>query len=197
MSLWKRIYLERRRVLLPVIALLAIKVGVLLLVVLPLARSVTLAERGALDARLDLATAQRQQTQAAAQRDGRDRAIVELQKFYDDVLPGSIAHATEVTNFWLQGVAEQYGVRFHSGAWAPDDVRDSSLIVYTGQVTLTGDYSDIRKFLYHVETAEQFVIVDAVELSRASAVQDESAIEVALTVSTYYLAPAGRGARAR
>jgi Tfp pilus assembly protein PilO len=196
-SLWQRVYTERRRVLLPVIALLAINGGVLLLGVLPLKRSVTLAEQSAVEARIDLANAQRQEMQARAQLDGRDRAVVELQKFYEQILPPTFARATVVTNFWLQGVAEQAGIKFHSGQWQSDEVRDSRLIEYTGQVTLTGDYSDIRQFLYRVETAEQFVIIESVELSQSSTAQDQSAIEVALAVSTYYLAPAARGARAK
>ena len=197
MSLWQRVYTERRRVLLPVIALLAINGGVLLLGVLPLKRSVTLAEQSAVEARIDLANAQRQEMQARAQLDGRDRAVVELQKFYEQILPPTFARATVVTNFWLQGVAEQAGITFHSGQWQSDAVRDSRLIEYTGQVTLTGDYSDIRQFLYRVETAEQFVIIESVDLSQSSTAQDQSVIEVTLAVSTYYLAPAARGARVK
>ena len=192
---WSRIYGERRTVLLPVIVLLVVNVGVLLLGVLPLRRGVTTAADGAVTARMDLANARRLEVQAKAQRDGTDRAVVETQKFYEDVLPGSFAEGIQVTNFWLQGVAAEYGVKFRTGQWEPEEVRESTLIQLTGTATLTGDYSDIRKFLYHVETAEQFVVIEAVELSQANLAQADADIEVTLNISTYYLASAAKDGR--
>lgn len=197
MTLWSRIFAERRAVLLPVIVLLVVNVAVLLLGVLPLSRSVTSVADAAASARLDLANARRVEVQAKAQRDGTDRAVLEMRKFYDDVLPTSFAEGIRVTNFWLQGVAAEYGVKFRTGQWEPEDIRDSRLIQLTGTATLTGDYSDIRKFLYHVETAEQFVVIESVELSQANVGQADADIEVTLKISTYYLAPDAREARAK
>jgi hypothetical protein len=184
-------------VLLPVLVLLVVNVAVLLIGVFPLGRSVTNAADEAANARLDLANARRLEVQAKAQRDGTERAVVEMRKFYDDVLPASFAEGISVTNFWLQGVAAEYGVKFRTGQWEPEEVRDSRLTQLTGMATLTGDYSDIRKFLYHVETAEQFVVIESVELSQANLVEANADIEVTLKISTFYLAPEVREARTK
>jgi Tfp pilus assembly protein PilO len=191
MSLWRRVYTERRSVMLPVIALLVINAAVLLLGVLPLKRSVVTSEQAAIDARIDLGNARRFDMQAKAERDGKDRAVAELQKFYAEILPKGYGRAVEVTNYWLDQVARQYGVVFRTGAWQQEDVRDSRLTNFKGKVTLTGDYADIRKFLYHVETAEQFVIIEEVALAQANTAQANSVIEVSLSVSTYYLTAPG------
>ena len=190
MSLWQRIYSERRSVLLPVAILIAVNVLVLALVVLPLQRSVSTSETGAIAARGELAAARRLEQQARAQKDSKERAGVELQKFYADILPSSFAEAANVTDFWLDRIASEAGVTFRQGQWQQEDVRDSRLIQYTGSVTLTGDYAEIRKFLYDVETAQEFVIIEEVALASANTTQPSSEIEVSLTVSTYFLAPA-------
>jgi hypothetical protein len=196
-TLWHRIYSERRRVLLPVFVLLAINLAALLLGVLPLMRGVGTAADEAVDASAELAAARKYDKDVKALRDGKERAAVETTKFYEEILPGSFAEAMQVTNFWLQGVANDAGVKFRTGQWEPEEVRDSRLIRLTGAATLSGDYSDIRKFLYHVETAEQFVVIEAVELAQANLVnQTASEIEVSLTIATYYLNPATE-ARAR
>ena len=189
MSLWARLYRERRGMLLPVLVLIGINLAVLMLVVLPLQSSVSSSEEGALAARAELANAKRLEHQAKQQRDSKERAGVELQKFYADILPASYADAVNVTNYWLERVAREAGVRFQSGAWQPEEVRDSRLIQYTGSVTLTGDYTEIRKFLYDVETAEEFVIIEEVALSSSSTAQPSAAIELSLIVSTYFLSP--------
>ena len=66
-----------------------------------------------------------------------------------------------------------------------------------GQVTLIGEYANIRRFLYEVETALEFVIIESVELSQASATQNDSLLELSLAIATYYLTNAPTGAVAR
>jgi hypothetical protein len=197
MSLWARVYRERRGVLLPVVVLIAINLVVLALVVLPLQASVSSSADGALAARAELAAAKRLELDVRKQKDSKERAGVELQKFYADILPASFSEAVDVTNYWLDRVARDAGVRFQSGSWEPEEVRDSRLIQYSGSVTLTGDYAEIRKFLYDVETAEEFVIIEEVALSSSNTAQPSSDIELSLKVSTYFLAPATGAVRTK
>jgi Tfp pilus assembly protein PilO len=197
MSLWQRVYSERRGVLLPVLILIAINLAVLALGVFPLQRSVASSEEGAVAARAELAAAKRLEQQARQQKDSRDRAGTELQKFYAEILPSSHGEAGNVTNFWLERVARDAGVRFHSGTYEAEEVRDSRLVQYTGKVTLTGDYAEIRKFLFDVETAEEFVIIEEVALASPNTAQPSSDIEVSLTVTTYFLAPGALEARTK
>ena len=197
MNLWRRIFNERRRVLLPLVVTLIVNVAVLALVVFPLKRAVASAELSAREATATLASARREDLLAKQARTGKERADVELQKFYAEILPKSYAGATEVADYWLGVVADETGLTFRTGQWERETVRDSQLTKVTGKVTLTGEYANMRRFLYNVETAQEFVIVEKVELSQANTTQASSLLEVSLSVATYYLSPAEPGAPAK
>ena len=122
MTLWARVYSERRAVLLPVLVLLAVNIGVLLLGVLPLMRAVGTAADEVVGASADLAAARKLEKDVKALRDGKDRAAVETLKFYQEVLPVSYAEALRVTNFWLQGAAAESGLRVGAASLAGRDV---------------------------------------------------------------------------
>ena len=87
MSLWRRVYAERRAVVLPLLVALVANVAVLALGVFPLERSVAGAETAALDAKSDLANARREDMQAKTARTSMERGDVELKKFYAEILP--------------------------------------------------------------------------------------------------------------
>ena len=66
----------------------------------------------------------------------------------------------------------------------PTSIRDSSLARLHVRAELAGDYDDIRAFLYALETANEFVIVDSIVLGEGD---DASApLNLTLNVSTYY-----------
>ena len=190
MSLWRRVFTERRRVVLPVLVALLASIAVLVLGVLPLKRAVVSAQDNSLQQFASLANARKEDMQAKAARTGKERADTELEKFYAEILPRSYAGAIDILDHWLGDAAEEVQLRFRSGQWDTEDVRDSSLTKVTGKVTLTGEYNNIRKFLYNLETATEFVIVESVELSQSNVNQANSALEVALAVATYYVSPA-------
>jgi hypothetical protein len=62
---------------------------------------------------------------------------------------------------------------------------------------LRGTYANITKFLYDLETAEEFVVVEKVELGESGTVESSSGgiIEISLDIATYFLTPAGDGDR--
>ena len=68
---------------------------------------------------------------------------------------------------------------------------------FTAEVTLVGEYADIRRFLYEVETSEEFIIVEKVALSQPNATQGGGQLEVALSVSTYFLSDPRTGGVSR
>src|SRR5690606_19835427 len=106
MSLWARIYAERRGVILPLAIAAAVNLAVLLLAVIPLARSVQGSESAAEDATLQLFRARQLADQAREAADSQVRAERELQQFYTGVLPRGFAVATTTTNRWLQQAAQ-------------------------------------------------------------------------------------------
>jgi Tfp pilus assembly protein PilO len=187
MNLVKRVFTERRAVLIPLTILLVGNLIVLAAVVWPLQRSVAGAQDAQYQATKSVADARALEAEAKADRDSKDRADIELRKFYSEVLPKDDRTAISVATFSLSRLADAAHVTFKVGQWDREAVRDSRLSRVTGQVTLIGEYANIRKFLYEVETAQEFVIVDSVELGTASAVQSDSLLELGLSVSTYFL----------
>ena len=187
MRLWRRVYAERRAIVLPLAIALIASVAVLALGVFPLGRSVARAEASAFEAKADLANARREDMQAKTARTSMERGDVELKKFYAEILPGDFVGAVEILNFLLGDAADDVNLKFQTGQWDRETVRDSSLTKVTGKITLTGDYGSIRQFLYNLETAKEFVVVEKVELTEANTVKATSALEVQLAVATYYV----------
>lgn len=195
MSLLARVFAERRVVMVPLVVFLALNLAVLALIVWPLQRRVAGAAEEQFQARSGLLAARSLETQAKAERSGKERADVELRKFYSEILPRDFRGAVGLASFWLGRVAEDARLTFRAGQWDKEAIRDSRLTKVTGQVTLVGDYQNIRQFLYDVETAQEFVIIEKVELAQANAMQLDSLLEVSLAVATYYVTepPAGGG----
>jgi Tfp pilus assembly protein PilO len=195
-SLWRRVYEERRPVVLPLVAFLAANIAVFALGVLPLRQSVA-GDAAARDAaQLALARARLADLAARKERARKEQADAELKKFYGDVLPANASAAINLVSFWLQQTAETSGLQFKSSQAAPEAIRDSRLTRMTSTVTLDGDYANIRRFLYAVETAPQFVVIERVRLAESSGAQDAAAggLELIVDISTYYLTPAEAGA---
>lgn len=190
MSLARRVFVERRRVVLPLLVFLVANLAVLGLVVFPLEQSVAGAGEARAQAILSLAGARKLEKDANDQRTGKARADVELRKFYTEILPKDFAGARNLTNFWLGHIAEQSRLTYRAGQYEPEQVRGSNLVRFKGEVTLVGEYSDIRKFLYEVETAQEFVIIEKVALSQPNATQGGAQLELALSVVSYFM-PAG------
>jgi len=193
MTLWRRIFTERRGVILPVLLLLAANLGVLLLVVVPLQTSVAGLETARDSSILTLSQARNIERSAKAAMTSRQRADVELEKFYADVLPRDLVTATKATNLWIQHAARDAGVTYTAAAFDYVPLRDSKLTRAFARITLSGRYPNIKKFLYALETAEEFIVVEKVELTEpgGATTSQQGVLEVSMTVATYYLSPPG------
>jgi hypothetical protein len=188
MSLWRRVFAERRGVVLPLLLFLGANLAVLALVVLPLRQSVVRAEADAMDARAALAAAMQADQQARTARTSTDNAGVELGTFYTEILPASLHEADDLF-FWLESRARLHGVQFRGDVSAYDEVRESRLWRVSNQAGLTGQYADILQFLYDVETAPEFVIIERVQLAQAGSGEPGAGgeLELVLDVATYFL----------
>lgn len=187
-SLLRRIFIERRTVLLPLVVAAVGAVGVLLLLVLPLRQSVKGAEQDALNARVNLAGARAAEKGAKQAQAGKERADQEMKKFYAEILPRNFDAAANLISFWPIKIAQQSRVKWSSGTTQTKPLQEpSNLVKVSSKATLTGDYADIRRFLYEIETAEQFVIIESVELSQSGSAQSTGVLEVSLEIATYYV----------
>jgi Tfp pilus assembly protein PilO len=186
MSLWRRIFTERRALVLPLVTVLVINVLVLALAVFPLQRSVAGDETRATDVKLALADAMRAERVANDTKASKQRADDELKRFYAEVLPSSLAEARSLLYYDISQLARENGLVHASSNFESEPVEKSSLLRFSVDVALTGSYSNIRKFVYDLETAEGFYVIESVKLAQPRAEGNASGLEVVLQVATYH-----------
>jgi Tfp pilus assembly protein PilO len=184
----RRIFDERKAVLLPLVVVVLANVAVLVLGVLPLRRAVARAEADATQATFQLGEARRQQREAERAGASKDGADHDLRRFYSEILPRDLPTAQKTMNLWVNEAARDAGLDFRGSQFDWGEVRDSALSRAYARITLHGSYPNIRRFLHAVETAEEFVIVESVELvQQADQGATSGGLEVSLIVSTYFL----------
>jgi len=187
MALWRRVFVERRSVLVPLIVLLVIDAALLAGVVLPLkkvvANETVSASEG--DFSTTLATQRLKQMQGA--RTSRDRAEKELTKFYGQVLPASQASAGNVLMLEIAKLAKENNLTLGPRGWDEEVIKDSPLRRLMTKVELLGDYGSVLHFIYDVETSEAFLAIRSVQLSQATRqAQNTGQLQLALEIVTYY-----------
>ena len=189
MSLARRVLAERRSIVLPILILLVGNIGVMALGVFPLKRAVVIAEDSALESSKNLVDAQRRLKAARDQKTSKELADLQLKQFYGEILPTCLncpKGAMALASFFLEHVASESGMQFKSASgFSQEQVKDSPLIRYSGQVVVTGDYPNFRKFLYIAETSQEFLIIEKVDVSQPALAQG-GALEITLNVSTYF-----------
>ncbi len=184
-ALMRRVLAEHRRLVLTLVVILAINVVVYAAGVYPLAQRVANIEQRDRAAEQALAQARREHAAARGALTGKERASVELATFYTDVLPADLAGARSVTYLRLNQLARQAGMR--KPPMLKFDVkpeRDSTLERLEISLQLEGGYDEIRAFIYQLDTAPEFVIIDDVSLSDQAA--DERMHQLAMRLSTFY-----------
>jgi Tfp pilus assembly protein PilO len=86
----------------------------------------------------------------------------------------------------IEQLLAQANLRRVSSRMRPEAVRDSSLSRLAVTVDFTGNYSDVRRFLYALETSPEFLVVENVQLIQEA--DGKTPLRVTTTVSTYYRA---------
>lgn len=187
MSLWRRVFAERRSILVPLLALLIID-GVLLgAVVFPLRNVVATGAEEALTARTTLAQANQRMKMMQAARTSRERAEKELATFYGSILPSTQAAASRVLLVEVARLAKENSLRLGARAWEEEKVKDTNLRRLTAKVDLIGDYGAILRFIYDVETSESFLVISSISLSQANRQAGVSGmLQLSVEMATYY-----------
>ena len=179
-----RILTDKRALIVPLgIALLA-NVAIYALAVYPLSIKMRGASVRASRAAEDLASARRDAQSARATESSEIRAREELQRFYTKVLPRDLAGARRITYLRLAQLADHNNLRSERRSAAPQAGRDSTLGRLYITMVLEGDYEDIRRFVYQLETAPEFVVIDDVSLTEGA--ESTSPLVLTLQLSAYY-----------
>jgi Tfp pilus assembly protein PilO len=180
---WKRVLADKRHLIWPLAVAIIANVALLILVVFPLSRKVAGAERRAEAVAADLAAARRDLAAARATVTGKDAADKALQQFYSAVLPPDLSGARR-SLVKIEQLLAQSNLQRTSTQMRPEPVRDSSLAKLTVTVDFTGSYSDVRRFLYALETSPEFLVTERIELAQEA--EGKTPLRVQATVSTYY-----------
>ncbi len=185
MTLLKRILVEKRPILIPLAAALVVNVLVYALVVYPKGRQEAATVDRANAAAASRQSAEREVAAARALVEGKTRAAQELATFYHDVLPADLTAARRMTYDTLPALAKKTNVTWgerHTDvdATAQKDERLGRLKI---RMLLQGDYENLRRFIYELESASEFVIIDDVTLSQSDPTKP---LTLTLELSAYY-----------
>ena len=181
-----RVVADHRRVLVPLGALLAVNIGVLVLLVLPLRASVQSGGSRAEESSRALGEARAELAAAEATRDGQAQANRDLDRFYREVLPADVSAAQRLTHSKLSLLARSHDVVFRQSSTSPETVQDSSLERLRVAYDLSGNWEDVQQFIHAVESLPDFVVIDDLSLTEGG--DDGNALTLMLSVSTYYRA---------
>jgi len=184
MRLARRVFEEKRGLVVPLVAALVINVGIYALVVRPLAaKSATAADRAASAAR-SRQLAERDAASARALVTGKTRAEQELTTFYEKVLPPDLTAARRMTYTRLPELARKANVKFERRSSEMDLAeRNPRFGRLHTRMVLEGSYEGLRQFIYELETTAEFIIIDDVTLTQAEA---DRPLTLTLELSTYY-----------
>jgi Tfp pilus assembly protein PilO len=182
-----RVLAEKRAWVVPLAVVFVLNVAGYALVGYPLAIKVRNAQAREQAAQSELAAALQDQQNAQAARTARDRATVALQAFYGGVLPHDLAGARRITYLRLAQLAQTLNLRAQRRSAVPEQpARNSSLGRLKISMTLAGDYEDVRQFIYQLETAPEFVVIEDIALSERA--ETGSTLALSLELSTYFRA---------
>jgi Tfp pilus assembly protein PilO len=182
--LLRRIVRERRAVMLPLAGIAILNLAVYAVAVYPLALRASATEQRRMVAERQLAAAQREAAAAREMLTSKDRADVELQKFYGEVLPGDLAGARRITYARLAQLAQDADLRYERRSYEPEANYEGSLQKVKITMVLEGEYRNVRRFIHALETAPEFVVIEDVALAEGA--DPNSPLTLTLGLATYF-----------
>ncbi len=184
MSLAKRVFTEKRVWIVAVAAGIVLNIAAYAFVVRPMAlRAAGVADR-AVAAKQALAATERDLDVARSLVTGTSRADQELSTFYGDVLPPDQNSARRLTYLSLYQLARKMNVKFLDRKTEIDPVKaDTRIGRWRIRTELQGNYENLRQFIYQLESAPEFVIIDDVTLSQNDPTKP---LTLFIELSSYY-----------
>ena len=183
-GLMRRVLAEHRRAIVPLVAILILNVVVYAAGVYPLAQRVANIEQRDRAAEQALADARREHEAARGALTGTERATVELATFYKDVLPANLAGARRLTYLRLAQLAREAGLELQTLSYDLHTDLKSTLERMQIAIALEGNYNGIRSFIYQLDTAREFVVIDHISLANQSGTAGSH--QMSMQLSTYY-----------
>ena len=186
-TLLKRIADEKRSVVTPLMVALVANILAGFVVYRLGVKSAGAADR-ATAAQAARQLAESEEAVAQALITGKASADEELNAFYQKVLPADQAAARRMTYASLPALARKTNVRYEERRFSVEDegvergqeARLGHLII---RMVLQGQWGNIRNFIYQLESAPEFVIIDDVTLLEG---RGDEPLTLTLELSTYF-----------
>lgn len=124
-----------------------------------------------------------------ATREVRDRLSqvrcisADLEEFRHEVLSTKMDRMTKVQKS-IRELARAYNMNPDNISYTWRESQDGSLLSFEIRFPLEGSYSDLRQFLYHIETSEHFLLVEQVGLQGSR--RGGAALNLDIRLSTYF-----------
>jgi hypothetical protein len=184
MPLWKRIVVEKRALIVPLVIGLVGNLAAFALWVYPLGvKSAGAADRAAMATR-SVQAAEAELANARALVLGKSRAEQELSTFFDKVLPADLPSARRLTYATLPSLAKKSNVKLMDRRFEVDKIeKNDRLGLLKVHTVWQCDYESFRQFVYALESASPFVIIDDVSLAQSEATKQLTLI---MELSTYF-----------
>jgi Tfp pilus assembly protein PilO len=183
--LFRRILIEKRAVVVPLTVALIANVFAYLLIVRPLQMKSAGAADRARQSAAALAAAEKDLATARALVGGKSEADQELASFYQKVLPADLTTARRLTYASLPELARKTGVRYEArSASNEENEKETKLGHMKIKMVLQGDYRNIRQFIYELESAPEFVIIDDLTITQRNASDPQT---LNIDMSTYFV----------
>ena len=189
--LLRRIFREWRAYVVPLAAAAALNLVLYALVIYPLSRRVSAGEQRTRLAQAQLAAAQREYAAARAMLTSKERADVELRKFYGEVLPEDLAGARRITYARIAQLANDASLRYERRSYEPDANYEGSLQKVRITMVLEGEYRNVRRFIHDLEVAPEFVVIEDVALAEGT--EPDAPLTLTLQLATYFRADGNGG----
>jgi len=186
-TLRQRILREKRPAIVGLALAIVANIAVYAFAVHPLGvKSANAAERAAEAAR-ERQAAERDAAAARELINGKSRADRELATFYGEVLPADYPSARRLSYTPVVRIASKANIKFLGRSEDTDlkQVKKTGLGRLHTRIQFQCDYESFRNFIYELESAPEFIIIDDVSLA-----QTDPAKPLALTLemSTYFRA---------
>jgi len=184
MPLWKRIVVEKRALIVPLLIGVIGNFAAYGLWVYPLGvKSAGAADRAAAATR-SLQAAETEMAAARALVVGKSRAEQELSTFFDKVLPADLPSARRLTYASLPSLAKKSNVKLVDRRFEVDKTeKNARLGLLKVHTVWQCDYESFRQFIYALESASPFVIIDDVSLAQSDA---NKPLTLVMELSTYF-----------
>ncbi len=186
MTMLRRVLAEKGLALTVVAGGTVLALGLSVFVSYPWTARVETARQREMAATEALALAGQAHDAAEAMANGKTRTTDQLERFYSEMLPASLAGARGITYPRFDALARSHNLVLQRRSNIPEHDEESQLARLRTTMDLGGEWPDIRRFIHALESAPEFIVIEDVFVRQNE--EEDSVQMLTMRVATYYQA---------